>query len=130
MKLKDQPLLFSSAIVLSLIGGMLGMLLFWGAAIFFGPAKDFIISVTNLTSMDQITPFYFVLFGALCLLSFVGVLKMKRLQKAGFFFYLGAQLVMLFLPVIWLNWNAFSVNNTIFTLLFVLIYLSFYRRMA
>ncbi|HKJ41494.1 MAG TPA: hypothetical protein VKA27_05335 [Sunxiuqinia sp.] len=129
MKLKDQPLLLSSALVLSLIGGILGMLLFWGSAIFFDPVKEFVIGVTNLTSMDKITPFYFVLFGALCLVSFVGVLKMKRLQKAGFFFYLGTQLAMLFLPVVWLNWNAFSVNNTIFTLLFVLIYLSFYRRM-
>lgn len=130
MKLKEHPLLFSSAIVLSLTGGILGMLLFWGAAIFFTPAKEFVVSVTNLTSMDKITPLYFVLFGALCLVSFLGVLKMKKLQKAGFFFYLGAQLAMLFVPVIWLGWNAFSVNNTIFTLLFVLIYLSFYRRMV
>lgn len=130
MKLKEHPLLFSSAIVLSLIGGILGMLLFWGAALFFTSAKEFVVSVTNLTSMDQITPLYFVLFGALCLVSFLGVLKMEKLQKVGFFFYFGAQLAMLFVPVIWLNWNAFSVNNAIFTLLFVLIYLSFYRRMS
>lgn len=130
MKLKDQPLLFSSAIVLSLIGGALGTLMFWGTALFFNEVKDLIISVTNLTSMDQVSPFYFVLLGALSLLSFVGVLKMKKWQKAGFSFYLGAQLVMLFLPAIWIDWNAFSVNNTIFTLLFVLIYLSFYRRMV
>ena len=130
MKLKDQPLLFSSAIVLSLTGGALGILLFWGAALFFNSAQEFIISVTNITSMERITPLYFVLFGALSLLSFIGVLKMKKWQKAGFFFYLGAQLVMLFLPVIWIDWNAFSVNNTIFTLIFVFIYLSFYRRMV
>lgn len=130
MKLKEHPLLFSSAIVLSLIGGILGMLLFWGAALFFTSTKEFVVSVTNLTSMDQITPLYFLLFGALCLVSFLGVIKMEKLQKAGFYFYLGAQLAMLFVPVIWLDWNAFSVNNTIFTLLFVLIYLSFYRRMS
>jgi hypothetical protein len=130
MKLKDQPLLFSSALVLSLIGGGLGVLLFWGTALFFNKVKELVISVTNLTSMDQVSPFYFVLLGALSLLSFVGVLKMRKWQKAGFFFYLGAQLVMLFLPAIWIDWNAFSVNNTIFTMLFVLIYLSFYRRMV
>jgi len=130
MKLKDQPLLFSSAIVLSLIGGAMGVLLFWGTALFFNEVKGAVVSVTNLTSMDEVSPSYFFLLGALSLLSFIGVLKMKKWKKAGFFFYLGAQLVMLFLPAIWIDWNAFSVNNTIFTLFFVLIYLSFYRRMV
>ena len=80
--------------------------------------------------MDGLSAFYFMLLSALCLLSLIGVFKMKKHQKAGFFFYLGAQLALLFLPVIWLNWNAFSVTNTIFTALFSLIYLSFYNRMV
>lgn len=129
-KLKDQPLLFSASIVLSLIGGVLGIVLFWGGALFFNKSKELVESITNITAMDLISPLYFFLFGALCLLSFIGVLKMKKWQKAGFFFYLGAQATMLFLPAIWLGWNAFSVTNTIFTLLFVLIYRSFYRRMV
>ena len=129
-KLKEQPLLFSSTIVLSLLGSSLGILLFCGAALFFKQAKEMIVGITNITSMDKITPLYFFMFGALYLLSFLGVLKMKKWQKPGFFVYLGAQLVMLFLPVIWLDWNAFSVTNTIFTSLFVLIYLSFYQRMV
>ena len=130
MKLKDQPLLFASAIALSLVGGGLGVLLFWGTALFFGHVKELVVSVTNLTSMDHVSPLYFVFLGALSLLSLIGVLKMKKWQKAGFYFYLGAQLTMLFLPALWIDWNAFSVNNTIFTLLFLLIYLSFYRRMS
>jgi hypothetical protein len=129
-RLKDQPLLFASAIMLSLIGGSTGLLLFWGAALFFKPVKEAITGVTNLTAMDQASPLYFVLFGALCLLSAIGVLKMKKWQKTGFFFYLAAQASMIFLPAIWLDWNAFSVANTIFTSVFVFIYLSFFRRMG
>ena len=129
-RLKDQPLLFASTLMLSMIGSSLGILLFWGAALFFKPVKRTVIDITNLTGMDGITPLYFLIFGALCLLSLLGVLKMKQWQKAGLFFYFGAQSAMLFLPVVWLGWNAFSVANTIFTLLFTFIYLSFYRRMG
>ena len=127
---ENQPLLFVSATLLSLLGSGIGLVLFALAALFFSPAKAWIISVTNSTSMDPMTPQYFLLFMALCLLSFVGVVKIRKWQKAGFFFYLGAQLAMLFLPVIWLDWNAFSVVNLIFTAIFVFIYFSYYKLMS
>ncbi|KOH44328.1 hypothetical protein [Sunxiuqinia dokdonensis] len=127
---ENQPLLFVSATTLSLLGSGIGLVLFGLAALFFTPAKAWVIGITNSTSMDRITPLYFLLFMALCLLSFVGVIKIRKWQKSGLFFYLGAQLVMLFLPVIWLDWNAFSVNNLIFTTIFVFIYFSFFNRMA
>lgn len=127
---ENQPLLFVSTSLLSLLGGGLGIVLFGLAALFFNPAKAWVISVTNSTSMDRITPLYFLLFMALCLLSFVGVVKIRKWQKAGLVFYLGAQLTMLFLPVIWLDWNAFSVVNAIFTGIFLLIYFSFFKHMS
>jgi len=127
---ENQPLLFVSASVLSLLGSGIGLVLFGLAALFFKPAKTWIISVTNSTSMERITPLYFLLFMGLCLLSFVGVVKIRHWQKAGFFFYLGAQLAMLFVPVIWLDWNAFSVVNLIFTAIFLFIYFSYYKLMS
>lgn len=127
---ENQPLLFVSATLLSLLGSGLGIILFGLAALFFNPSKAWVIIVTNSTSMDRITPLYFSLFMALCLLSFVGVVKIRKWQKAGLFFYLGAQLTMIFLPVIWLDWNAFSVVNLIFTTIFLFIYFSFYNRMS
>ncbi len=127
---RTQPLLFVSTTLLSLLGSGIGLVFFGLAALFFNSAKAWVISVTNSTSMEQITPLYFLLFMAFCLLSFVGVIKIRKWQKAGFFFYLGAQLAMLFLPVIWLDWNAFSVINLIFTTIFLFIYLSFYKRMG
>ncbi|WP_159517093.1 hypothetical protein [Sunxiuqinia indica] len=127
---ENQPLLFVASTFLSLIGGLAGFLLFSVAALMFDRTKALVIQLTNITSMDNITPLYFLMFAALSLLSFIGVFKMRKWQKAGLFFYLGAQLAMLFLPVLWLNWNAFSVVNTIFTSLFLLIYLMFYTRMG
>jgi hypothetical protein len=127
---EEQPLLFVSTIFLSLVGGSLGIVLFGTGALFFEQTKAWVISVTNITSMDRITPLYLLLFAGFSLLSLVATIKMKHWQRTGFFFYTGAQLAMLFLPVIWLDWNAFSVVNSIFTALYVLIYFSFYNRMV
>lgn len=129
-KLQEQPLLYASTIVLSLIGNSLGVLLFLGSALFFSKTKEKIISVSNITSMDGITPLYFFILSGLCLLALLGVIKMKKWQKVGFYYYFSAQLALLFLPVIWLNWNAFSIINLIFSLLFTFIYLSFFRQMS
>ncbi|WP_430974623.1 hypothetical protein [Sunxiuqinia rutila] len=127
---ENQPLLFVSTTLLSLLGSGLGVLAFGFVALVFEPSKNWIISVTNSTSMDHFTPVYFVLLMAVSLLSLIGVIKIRKWQKAGFFFYLGAQLALLFMPVLWLGWSAFSVINLIFTSLFLLIYLSFYKHMS
>jgi hypothetical protein len=36
----------------------------------------------------------------------------------GFILYLFSQLIILFLPAVWVNWQAFSTTNLIFTLVF------------
>jgi|GEM_PF-3586221 hypothetical protein len=125
----EEPLLFISAIYLSLLGSVFGIVLFGIAALFFTKTKELVIGVTNLTSMDHITPLYLLLFAGFCGVSLIGVLKMKRWQKSGFYIYTIAQLAILFLPAIWIDWNAFSVMNGLFSALFILIYLSFYPRM-
>lgn len=127
---ENQPLLFVSTTLLSLLGSGLGVLAFGFTALVFEPSKNWIISVTNSTSMERLTPVYFMLLMAISLLSLIGVIKIRKWQKAGFYFYLGAQLTLLFIPVLWLGWGAFSVINLIFTSLFLLIYLSFYKRMS
>ncbi|WP_321286047.1 hypothetical protein [uncultured Sunxiuqinia sp.] len=126
----DQPLLFTSAIYLSLLGGVLGILLFSIAALYFTKTKELVVGVTNLTSMDHVTPLYLLLFVGFCVVSLIGVLKMKRWQKSGFYIYTIAQLAILFLPAIWIDWNAFSVTNGLFSALFILIYLSFIPKMS
>jgi hypothetical protein len=47
---------------------------------------------------------------------------MWKLHRDGLFIYTISQLIILFLPVIWLGWNAFSVTGAIFTGVFVVGY--------
>ena len=124
---KKQPLLFSTTITLSFIGSGLAAIVYWVSAVFFTQAKTIIEKLTNFQSMQDITSLFFVILGALYLLSFIGAVKMWRLQKAGYFFYAGAQILILIIPLIWLGGNAFSSTNTIFTLLFIGIYTSFLK---
>jgi hypothetical protein len=55
-------------------------------------------------------------------LSLAGAIRMWKLHRDGFFFYGISQLAVLFVPVIWTNWNAFSFTNSIFVAVFVIGY--------
>ena len=127
MSYKDQPLLFSTTITLSIIGSSLAVIVYWVSAVFFTQAKTIIGQLTNSQSMQDITSLFFVIFGALYLVSLIGAIKMWKLQKAGYFFYAGAQILILLIPLFWLGGNAFSSTNTIFTLLFIGIYTAFLK---
>jgi hypothetical protein len=59
--------------------------------------------------------------------SLAGAIKLYRLQRAGLYFYLAAQAMIMFLPVFWLGSNSFSTTNAIFTLIFAGVYLYYYR---
>ncbi len=127
MNYKDRPLLLSSALLLSTIGSSIAVLAYFCAVIFFNQTGRLIETLTNTQTMQKITPLYFTIFCGLYLLSLIGVIKMKKQQKAGYFFYTGAQLSLLVVPVLWLGPNAFSATNTIFTLLFIAIYSVFLK---
>jgi len=122
MRQQERPLLLSAAILLSLIGSSLATLAYFTAAIFFSQTREIIEKFTNIQTPQKITSLYFVIFGTLYGLSLTGVLKMRGMQKAGYFFYTGAQLCLLVVPLLWMGGNAFSATNTIFTLLFIAIY--------
>ena len=127
MNYNERPLLLSSALLLSTVGSGIAVLAYFCAAVFFDRTGRLIETLTNIQTMQQITPLYFTIFFGLYLLSLIGVIKMKKQQKSGYFFYTGAQLALLSVPVLWLGSNAFSVTNTIFTLLFIAIYSAFLK---
>ena len=129
MTQNNKPLLLKAALLLSAIAGCIAGFTYLGAALFYEPAVEKIQSITNITSTKGTSPLYFAVFGLLYALSLFGVYKMYKLQRIGFWVYLVAQLTILLTPIVWLGINSFSITNTIFTMLFLLIYLSFYRRM-
>lgn len=125
--MKDRPILFQSACIFSIAGSSIGFISMLLATIFFETVSQKIESFTNITSTDQLSPLYFASLMAAFGVSLAGVIKLYRMQRAGLYFYLTAQIVILFLPVIWMGSNGFSVANVIFTFLFSGVYLYFYR---
>jgi hypothetical protein len=97
------------------------------STLFFRTVTEKITSITNLTATEKLTPLYFAILMAAFSVSLTGVIKLYRMQRLGLYFYLVAQLSILFFPVLWLGTNAFSVTNAIFTLIFSGVYLYYYR---
>jgi hypothetical protein len=109
----------SALCILTFIGSTTSFLIYFLAALFFEKATDFIIKYSNWHSVEVISPFYFTLFMALSALSLVGAIRMWKLHRDGFIIYTIAQIILLFLPAIWIGWNSFSVTGAIFTAVFV-----------
>ncbi|MGV8090304.1 MAG: hypothetical protein AB2L24_00380 [Mangrovibacterium sp.] len=122
MTQQERPPLLLAALLLSFIGSSMGTLIYFTAAIFFDQSLEIIEELTNIQTSQKIAPLYFVIFGTMYCLSLIGVLKMYKMQKAGYFFYISAQICLLIVPLLWIGLNAFSATNTIFTVLFITIY--------
>jgi hypothetical protein len=119
----------SALCILTFIGSTTSFLIYFLAALFFEKATDFIIKYSNWHSVEVISPFYFTLFMALSALSLVGAIRMWKLHRDGFIIYTIAQIILLFLPAIWIGWNSFSVTGAIFTAVFVAGYAMSLKRM-
>lgn len=128
--MEKKPILFEAACIFSMAGsgtGFLGMLL---ATIFFQPVVEKITQLTNITATEHISALYFASLMAAFCVSLVGSIELFRGKRVGLFFYLMAQLVIIILPVLWLDSNAFSYTNAIFTSLFSGVYLFYFRLLS
>jgi hypothetical protein len=124
--MKNKPLFYESACIFSIIGSSIGIVSMFIATIFFRIVTEKIREITDLTATEKLSPIYFALLMAAFSVSLAGAIKLYRMQRTGLYFYLTAQLIVLFLPVFWLGSNAFSVTNTIFTLIFSGVYLYYW----
>lgn len=123
----NKPILYESACIFSIIGSSIGFISMFISTFFFRIVTEKITSITNITATEKLTPIYFAMLMAAFSVSLTGAIKLYRMQRSGLYFYLVAQLVILFLPVFWLGSNAFSVTNAIFTLIFSGVYLYYYQ---
>ena len=127
--MEKKPILFEGVCIFSLAGSSIGVLYTLIAIVFFPFVRGKIEQFTNITTTEHLSPLYFAILIAAFSLSLAGVIKLYRMQRAGLYFYLVAQAMILFIPVIWLGPNAFSFINTIFTLLFSGIYLFYFTHL-
>lgn len=124
-----RPLLLSSALFLSTIGSSIACLAFLFMAIFYSNMLPSIQKLTNTATPNLLSRWYVLAFALVHFVSLVGIVKLWQNRKSGFFIYLAAQLTLFLLPLIYIGPNAFSSTNTIFSLLFIAIYLSFFKRL-
>ncbi len=122
-KMEKKPVLYESACIFSIAGSSIGFLIMLFSTVFFKTVTERIVELTNHTAAERLSPLYFALLMAAFSISLSGAIKLYRMQLSGLYFYLTAQLIILFLPVIWLGSDAFSVTNAIFTLLFSGVYI-------
>jgi hypothetical protein len=125
--MEKKPLLYESACIFSILGSAIGFVGAFASTFFFQSVTKKITRVTNITATEKLTPFYFAIFGALFCVSLIGAIKLFRMQRSGLYFYLPAQILLMLVPVWWLGSNAFSSINAIFTLLFSVVYLYYFR---
>ncbi|GAB1451868.1 hypothetical protein MASR2M47_19240 [Draconibacterium sp.] len=111
--------LLSALCILTFIGSTASFIGYFLASLFFEKASELIIKYSNWYSVEAISPIYFTLFMALSAVSLVGGIRMWKLHRDGFFIYVFAQIIILFLPVVWLGWHSFSATGAIFTTIFI-----------
>ena len=126
----QRPAYLSALCILTFLGSGLSFLIYFIAALFFKEASEFIIKFSRWHSTDAISPLYFTLFMTLNAISLTGAIRMWKLHRDGFFLYILSQLMILFLPAIWINTHAISVSNAIFTVIFFVGYGLNFRRFS
>lgn len=108
----------SALCILTFLGSGISFLMYFIAALFFDEASAFIIKYSRWSSTEVISPIYFTLLMALNALSLTGAIRMWKLHRDGFFLYVISQLIIVFVPAFWINMDAISISNVIFTLIF------------
>ncbi|MBN2635399.1 MAG: hypothetical protein JXR61_03955 [Prolixibacteraceae bacterium] len=112
----------SAFCILTFLGSGLSFLMYFFAALFFEGASEFIIKYSRWSSTEDISPLYFTLLMAFNAISLTGAIRMWKLHRDGFFLYVISQLIIVFVPAIWINIDAISISNIIFTLVFFIEY--------
>ena len=122
MNNKKRPDFLSALCILTFMGSTITFIGYFLAAILFERVSELIIKYSSWHSTDVISPVYFTALMALSAISLTGTIRMWKLHRDGFYLYVFAQIVIVFLPVIWIGPYAFSVTNAIFSGLFILGY--------
>ena len=125
--MNNRPIVYTSACVLSFIGGGIAVLSYLFTAIFYNSVSEFVISITNDLSMQNTSRFYFTLLAIAHFVSLLSVFGLWRYWRKSFFLYIVSQLSIIFLPVIFIGKNSFSMINFVFAILFSTIYFFYYR---
>jgi hypothetical protein len=116
---QKRPALLTALCILTFTGSSIGFTGYFIASLFFEKSTALIVRYSSWYSTEAISPAYFTLLMALFALSLTGAIRMWKFHRDGLYLYVLAQLAILFVPVIWINWQAFSHTNAIFSAIFI-----------
>lgn len=119
MNKNRRPDFLSALCILTFFGSGIAFLGYFIASLFFENTSRLIVKYSSWHHTDAISPLYFTVLMALFAISLTGAIRMWKLHRDGFFVYALSQLIILFLPAIWIGWPAFSTTNAIFTTVFI-----------
>ena len=121
-KIINRPHFLSALCILTFIGSTTGFIGYFLSSLFFEKTSKLIIEYSSWHSVEAISPLYFTVLMVLFALSLTGAIRMWKFHKDGFYIYVLSQLIILFLPTVWIDWNAFSTTNAIITVIFIVGY--------
>ena len=120
--IKSRTPLLSAFCILTFIGSGVAFIGYFLASIYFDKTSELIIKYSSWNSTDAISPLFFTTLMALSAISLTSAIRIWKNHRDGFFLYIISQVIILFLPAIWINWQAFSDTNAIFTGVFIIGY--------
>lgn len=127
----DRPKLLTVLCVLSYIMGGLGSLSYFMIFSMYSEIMPELAKVSEQIPGAELflsaSRNYFLTGFILYFISIIGVSLMWRFKKAGFHFYTGAQVMILLLPIFYIQGSPFPFFDGILTVLFILLYSKFYR---
>ena len=115
----NRPALLSALCILTFAGSGLAFIAYFFASLLYEDVSQLIIQYSSWHTVEHISPLYFTLFMVFYAISLTGAIRMWKLHRDGYYLYVFAQIIILLLPVLWVNKEAFSVTNAIFTLVFI-----------
>jgi hypothetical protein len=121
-EIRNRPPFLSALCILTFIGSTIGFIAYFLAAILFKQTSELIIKYSSWHSVDAISPLYFTVLMTMYALSLTGAIRTWKFHRDGMYLYISSQFIILFLPVLWMNWQMFSMTNAIVTVVFVLGY--------
>ncbi|QGY46703.1 hypothetical protein GM418_24510 [Maribellus comscasis] len=125
-----RPDFLSALCILSFIGSGFAFIAYFISSLFFEQVSELIIKYSSWHSTETISPFYFTTLMALYAISLAGAIRIWKFHRDGILIYSAAQILILLLPVFWINGQAFSVTNLIFTAIFILGYAFNWRKLG
>lgn len=119
---KLRPDFLSALCLLTFISSTVTFIGYFLAAVFFEKVSEMIIKYSAWHSVEAISQLYFTVLMALSAMSLTGAIRMWKLNRDGFYLYFFAQILIVFLPIFWIDAEAFSVSSALFTGLFIVGY--------